>query len=134
MGREQSVEWITAKVGALALELPETHARTSHGSPGWRVGSQSSGKFFAIMFNRHHGEDSIGVLVKSSGQDEMAQLIDADPDIYFRAAYYGPSDWIGIRLDRHGVDWDHIAQRLATSWGIVAPPRLTKLLRVADEF
>jgi phosphoribosylglycinamide formyltransferase-1 len=134
VGREQSIEWITDKVGELALDLPETHAKTSHGSPGWRVGSQSSGKFFAIMFNRHHGEDSVGVLVKCSGQDEMAQLIDAEPEIYFRPAYYGPSDWIGIRLDRHGVDWDHVAQRLATSWRIVAPPRLTKLLRAADDF
>ena len=134
VGREQSVEWITANVGELALELPETHAKTSHGSPGWRVGNQSSGKFFAIMSIRFHGDDRVGVLVKCSGQDELAQLIDAEPDIYFRPAYYGPSDWIGIRLNRHGVDWDHVAQRLATSWRIVAPPRLTRLQRVADEF
>ena len=134
VSREQSVEWITAKVGELALALPETHARTSHGSPGWRVGSESSGKFFAIMFNRHHGEDKVGVLVKCSGQDEMAERIEAEPEIYFRPAYYGPSDWLGIRLDRHGVDWDHVAGWLATSWRIVAPPRLTKLLRAADEF
>ena len=134
VSREHSTDWITAKVGELALKLPETHAKTSHGSPGWRVGSQASGKFFAIMFNRHHGEDSVGVLVKCSGQDEMAQLIDTEPDIYFRPAYYGPSDWVGIRLDRHGVDWDHVAQRLATSWAIVAPPRLTRLQRAAEEF
>ena len=88
----------------------------------------------AILFNRHHGEDSVGVLVKASGQDEMAQLIDAEPEIYFRPAYYGPSDWIGIRLDRPGVDWDHVAEWLAKSWRICAPPRLTKLLRAADEF
>ena len=74
------------------------------------------------------------MLVKCSGQDEMAQLIDAEPEIYFRPAYYGPSDWIGIRLDRHGVDWEHVAGWLATSWSIVAPSRLTKLLRVAEQF
>lgn len=134
VGREQSADWITARVGELALALPETHPRASHGSQGWRVGRESSGKFFAIMFNRHHGEDSIGVLVKCSGQDEMAERIEAEPDIYFRPAYYGPSDWIGIRLDRHGVDWEHVAAWLATSWRIVAPPRLTKLLRAADGF
>jgi phosphoribosylglycinamide formyltransferase-1 len=127
VSREQNVDWIIAKVGELALDLPQTHAKTSHGSPGWRVGSEASGKFFAIMFNRHHGEDSIGVLVKCSGQEEMAQLIDAEPDIYFRPAYYGPSDWIGIRLDRQGVDWDHVAERLATSWRTVAPKKLAAL-------
>ena len=134
VSREMDVEWITARVGELALALPETRAKTSHGAPGWRVGSESSGKFFAIMFNRHHGEDSVGVLVKCSGQDEMAQLIDADPDTYFRPAYYGPSDWIGIRLDRRGVDWAHVGEWLAKSWAIVAPPRLSKLQRAAEDF
>jgi len=124
LGRTRDFDWITNRVGKLALELPKTHFQTSHGSPGWKVGTQSSSKFFAIMWNRHHGKESIGVLVKCSGQDEMAQLIDADPDIYFRPAYYGPSDWIGITLDRPSVDWEHIADRLAQSWELVAPRRL----------
>lgn len=132
--RERDPAWIVAKVGTLALALPETHFKTSHGAPGWRVGSASGGKFFAIMWLRHHGEDSVAVLVKSSGQDEMAALIDADPDRYFRPAYYGPSDWIGLRLDRAGVDWDHVGQWLEQSWKNVAPPRLTRLMTAADQF
>lgn len=134
LGRTRDFEWISSKVGELALALPETRFQTSHGSPGWKVGNQSSGKFFAIMWNRHHGEESIGVLVKCSGQDEMAQLIEARPDLYFRPAYYGPSDWIGIKVDRPRVDWDHVADWLRRSWLAMAPPRLTKLLRVANEF
>lgn len=134
LGRTKDFDWITGKVGELALTLPETSLQTSHGSPGWKVGSKSSSKFFAIMWNRHHGEESIGVLVKCSGQDEMAQLIDAEPELYFRPAYYGPSDWIGITLDRPRVDWDHVADWLQRSWLAMAPPRLTKLMRVADEF
>ena len=134
VGRERDPDWIRSKVDGLALALPETRFKTSHGSPAWRVGAESSGKFFAIMWMRYHGEESVGVLVKSSGQDEMAQLIEAEPDIYFRPAYYGPSDWIGIRLDRSGVDWDHVADWLARSWRACAPPRLTKLMRAADEF
>ncbi len=132
--RESDPSWIEAKVGELALALPETRFKTSHGSPGWRVGSETSGKFFAIIWNRHHGEESFGVLVKCSGQDELAQLVDAEPDVYFRPAYYGPSDWVGIRLDRARVDWDHVADWLARSWQAVAPPRLTKLMRAADDF
>jgi phosphoribosylglycinamide formyltransferase-1 len=127
LGRTQDFEWITGKVGELALTLPETSYQTSHGSPGWKVGARSSSKFFAIMWNRHHGEESIGMLVKCSGQDEMAQLIEAEPGLYFRPAYYGPSDWIGIALDRPRVDWDHVAAWLQRSWQSVAPPRLTKL-------
>ena len=134
LGRSRDFEWITEKVGELALALPETRFQTSHGSPGWKVGSQSSGKFFAIMWNRHHGEESIGLLVKCSGQDEMAQLIEAEPDLYFRPAYYGPSDWIGIKVDRPRVDWDHVADWLQRSWLAMAPPRLTKMMRIASEF
>ena len=134
LGQARDFDWISGKVGELALALPETRFQTSHGSPGWKVGSQSSGKFFAIMWNRHHGEEAVGVLVKCSGQDEMAQLIEAEPDLYFRPAYYGPSDWIGIKLDRPRVDWDHVAQWLQRSWLAIAPPRLTKLMRVANEF
>lgn len=134
LGRTRDFDWITYRVGDLALALPETRFQTSHGSPGWKVGSQSSGKFFAIMWNRHHGEESVGVLVKCSGQDEMAQLIEAEPDLYFRPAYYGPSDWIGIKLDRPRVDWDHVASWLQRSWLAMAPQRLSKLLRVANEF
>jgi phosphoribosylglycinamide formyltransferase-1 len=124
VGRTRDFDWITEKVGEIALSLPGTHYQTSHGSPGWKVGSKSSSKFFAIMWNRHHGEESVGVLVKCSGQDEMAQLIEAEPEIYFRPAYYGPSDWIGITLDRPRVDWGHIADRMAQSWELVAPRRL----------
>ena len=134
LGRTNDFDWITGKVGELALALQETSFQTSHGSPGWKVGSKSGSKFFAIMWNRHHGEESIGVLVKCSGQDEMAQLIEAEPDLYFRPAYYGPSDWIGIALDRPRVDWDHVAAWLQRSWLAMAPPRLTKLMRAAGEF
>ena len=134
LGRARDFDWISGKVGELALALPETRFQTSHGSPGWKVGSQSSGKFFAIMWNRHHGEEAVGVLVKCSGQDEMAQLIEAEPELYFRPAYYGPSDWIGIKLDRPRVDWDHVTGWLQRSWLAMAPPRLTKLMRAAEQF
>lgn len=134
VARERDPEWIEAKIASLTSALPETRQKTSHGSPGWRVGSESSGKFFALLSIRHHGEESVGLLVKCSGQDEMAQLIDGDPAIYFRPAYYGAADWIGIRLDRPGTDWDHVAEWLGRSWRHCAPPRLTKLLRAADEF
>ncbi|WP_343347096.1 phosphoribosylglycinamide formyltransferase [Sphingomicrobium sp. XHP0239] len=132
--RFSDAAWIERQIEARALSLPETTAKTSHGAPAWRVGPKSSGKFFAILWNRHHGEDHVAVLVKTSGQDEMAALIDADPDLYFRPAYYGPSDWIGLRVDSPRTDWDHVDHWLRKSWSICAPARLTKLQRAADAF
>ena len=133
VGRERDPDWIIAKVDALARDLPEADARTSHGAPGWRVGGEK-GKFFAYVSVRHHGEEAIALLVKTSGPDEMNAFIEAEPDIYYRPAYYGASGWIALRLDRPGVDWEHVASWLAKSWRAVAPRRLTRMMDIADQF
>lgn len=132
VAREMDAEWIQARVAALALALPETHERTSHGAPGWRVGSEKSGKFFAILFNQHHGEEDIGVLVKTGSMDELLNLCEQQGDVYFKPAYYGAGGWIGIRLNRPGVDWEHVADWLRRSWRLNAPAKLTRLHDAAD--
>ena len=129
--RETSAEWLHGKVRELAMALPETEERDSHGSPGWRI---AGGKYFAHLNIRHHGEPHIAVLAKTSGQDEMAALIEQEPDIYYRPAYYGASDWIGIILNRPNVDWEHVSHWLQRSWRAVAPKRLTGLMDAADLF
>lgn len=131
VSRETNPEWLLARVNELALALPESEARASHGAPGWSI---AGGKFFAIFNQRHHGEKEIAILVKTSGADEMAALVEQDPEVYYRPAYYGPAGWVGIVLNRKGVDWDHVADWLGRSWRSVAPKRLTKLIDAADAF
>ena len=134
VSRPMNAEWIESQVDALARALPEVDRKTSHGSPGWSVGAAKSARLFAILADHHHGEEAIGLLVKASGPDEMNGLIEAQPDIYYWPKYYGASGWLAIRLNRRDVDWDHVAEWLERSWRACAPPRLTKLLRAADEF
>jgi phosphoribosylglycinamide formyltransferase 1 len=124
VSRHDDPDFLIAEVGRRALALPETHARESHGAPGWRVGSESSGKFFAYVIANHHGQDGIYLLAKTSGADEMAALIEADPDLYHRPAYYGASGWIGIRLGGADTDWELVDHWLRKSWMAVAPKRL----------
>jgi len=133
VSRESSAEWLREQVGRLAMALPEVEARDSHGAPGWRTGGKN-GKFFAHFNDQHHGEPHIAVLVKTSGQDELAALVERSPEIYFRPAYYGASGWVGLILNRKGVDWDHVGEWLARSWREVAPKRLTSLMDAADGF
>ncbi len=125
--------WIEARIDELARQLPEVGRKTSHGSPGWSVGGDK-GKLFAIIADRHHGEEAVGLLVKASGPDEMTGLIEAQPDIYYWPKYYGASGWLGIKLNRRDVDWAQVREWLERSWRACAPPRLTKLMRAADEF
>ena len=113
-----------ARVRALALALPETDEKLSHGSPGFFV---RGGKFFAYFSYDNHHDGMVGLLVKASGVEEQAQLIKNDPDLYYRPAYFGPAGWIGIRLDRGEVDWNHVEDWLLRSWRASAPRRLTAM-------
>jgi len=112
------------RVRALALALPEAEEKLSHGSPGFFV---RGGKFFAYFQQNHHGDGITALLVKASGVEEQASLIERDPELYYRPAYFGPAGWIGIRLDTGDVDWAHIANWLARSWQVSAPRRLAML-------
>jgi len=132
--READPHWLLEQVRSRALALPETHERESFGTPGWRVGSEKTGKYFAYFSRRHFGETGISMFVKTSGQDEQAALLEADPELYFAPKFYGKAGWIAIRLDLGRTDWEHITGWLTKSWRMVAPKRLVRLQDVADEF
>jgi phosphoribosylglycinamide formyltransferase-1 len=125
---------LLARVRALALALPESDERESHGSPGFRVGGEKAGKFFAYFADQHHGTQHIALLVRTGSMDELLNLVESQPEIYFKPAYYGASGWVGVILNRPGVDWDDVAAWLERSWRMAAPKRLTRLMTIADEF
>jgi phosphoribosylglycinamide formyltransferase-1 len=134
VARQNDPAWLLERVEELALALPETHSRQSHGSPGWRVGTEKSGKYFAHFNDQHHGTPHVAVLVKTGSMDELLGLIEAQPEVYFKPAYYGASGWIGIILNRADVDWEMVGEWLERSWRLVAPKRLTALRDAADQF
>jgi hypothetical protein len=107
-----------SKVREAALELPGTEERLSHGQPTFFV----AGKQFAQFRKNHHGDEKTVVCVRISSLDEQAMLLEADPETYSKPAYL-PS-WISINLAVDGVDWDHVADRIAESWELAAPKRL----------
>jgi phosphoribosylglycinamide formyltransferase-1 len=130
VGREKSPDYLVAQVRERALALPEADEALSHGMPSFGI---VKGKKFAYVSLDHHGDGKTSLLVKISGPDEQAQLIDMDEERYYRPAYFGDG-WIGIRLDLGDNDWDGIAGWLRRSWRSIAPKKLTGLIDVADEF
>lgn len=110
-----------ARIRELALALPGTAERLSHGSPGFHI---EKGKFFAYFWHNHHSDGETVAIVKTSGREEQEQLIEMDPDCYFSPPYLGPSGWVAMRLDRDDTDWDRVGDRIAASWEMVAPQRL----------
>lgn len=119
--RDHTPEAKLARVREIAMALPGAEETTSHGMPCFRV---AGGKMFCYFTHDHHGDGIIAIIVKTSGPEEQAQLIDQDPDIYYRPAYFGPSGWVGVRLDSGDTDWDHFADRIELSWKLVAPRKL----------
>lgn len=112
---------VLARVRELALALPGTAERASHGSPGFHI---EKGKFFAYFWHNHHSDGETVVIVKTSGAEEQAMLIEMDPDCYYSPPYLGPSGWVAMRLNGDDVDWDRVGDRIAISWEMVAPRRL----------
>jgi hypothetical protein len=106
------------RVREAALELPETVERSSHGQPTFFV----AGKQFAQFRDNHHGDGKIVVCVRVSSLDEQAMLMEADPEAYSKPAYM--PTWLSISIAADNVDWDHVADRIATSWELAAPRRL----------
>ena len=130
VSRASSPEWLTSQVRALAMALPEAEETLSHGMPCFGI---VKGKKFGWVSLDHHGDGKTALLVKISGPDEQAQLIENDPARYYRPAYFGDG-WIGIRLDLGDTDWDAIGEWLVRSWRSVAPRKLTGLIDAADAF
>jgi phosphoribosylglycinamide formyltransferase 1 len=130
VSRATSPEWLIGQIRTRALAMPEAEETLSHGMPCFGI---VKGKKFAWISNDHHGDGKLALLVKISGPDEQAQLIENDPARYYRPAYFG-SDWIAIRLDLGDTDWDAIAEWIARSWRSIAPKKLTALIDAAEGF
>ena len=130
VSRERSPDYLLNRVRELAMALPEADEVTSHGMPCFGI---VKGKKFAYFTQDHHGDGKTALLVKISGGEEQAMLIELDGDRYYRPAYFGDG-WVGIRLDLGDTDWDAIGEWLRKSWLAVAPRELAGLTGIADEF
>jgi phosphoribosylglycinamide formyltransferase-1 len=130
VSRETAPAHLVAQVRERAMALPEADEVVSHGMPCFGI---VKGKKFAYVSLDHHGDGKTALLVKISGADEQAQLIEHDPARYYRPAYFGDG-WIAMRLDLGCNDWDEIGEWLARSWRSVAPKKLTALIDAAEAF
>jgi phosphoribosylglycinamide formyltransferase-1 len=128
--RERNPDWMIQQVRDRAFALPEAEETISHGMPCFGI---IGGKKFAYVSRDHHGDGKLALLVKISGAEEQAMLIEQDEDRYYRPAYFGDG-WIAIRLDLGDNDWGHIGEWLSKSWRAVAPKKLLALSDIAEQF
>jgi phosphoribosylglycinamide formyltransferase 1 len=130
VARDASPEYLITQVRERAMAMPGADEVLSHGMPCFGI---IKGKKFAYVSNDHHGDGKTALLVKISGVEEQAMLIETDPDRYYRPPYFGDG-WIGIRLDLGDTDWDHIGEWLSKSWRAVAPRKLAAMMDLVGDF
>lgn len=107
------------RVRAVALQLPGASERPSHGQPTFFVEDRQ----FAQVRDDQHGDGRNVVCVRTSGDDEQAMLLEADPATYSRPAYLASKGWVAVALDGD-VDWTLVEDRIARSWELAAPQGL----------
>jgi hypothetical protein len=103
----------------IALALPETSERLSHGEPSFFVREK---KCFLMLVDDHHGDGRFAIWCAAPpGHQEL--LVQADSDRFFRPPYVGHRGWLGMML-HGGVDWDEVAGIVEDAFATVAPKRL----------
>jgi len=108
-----------ATVRRLCLALPEVTERTSNGEPCLFVQDK---KMFAMFADRHH-DDRVGCWLAAAHGEQQALVAD-DPELFFVPPYVGTRGWIGVRLDRPGLEPAVLAELITEAYRAVAPARL----------
>jgi hypothetical protein len=108
------------RVRAICLGLPEVTERLSHGAPTWFVRGKNA--FVTFWVDGHHAED-FPHLWCAAPPGVQQELIESEPDRFFRPPYVGGRGWIGVRMDGD-VDWNEMADICTEAYRVIAPARL----------
>ncbi len=108
-----------ARLTKICLALPEAERRDSGDHAAFRVRKRN----FAYFLNSHHGDGIVSVACKALPGDNT-ELARAQPERFYLPAYVGPRGWVALRLDAGEIDWDEVAELVATSYRLVAPKSL----------
>jgi hypothetical protein len=91
------------RVRAICLSFPEVIEKLSHGARGYFVKKQ-----FVMLWATGHDDHQFPHLWCAAPAGVQDELVDAEPERFFRPPYVGVRGWLGVRLDGR-VDWDEIA-------------------------
>jgi len=83
-----------ARVRDACLHWPETTERPSHAGPGFFVRVR---KMFVTFLDDHHGDGRLAIWC-AAPDGVQAELLDTEPDRFFRPPYVGHRGWIGVHL------------------------------------
>ncbi len=123
----ENVEWVSPKrvdllanVRKICMSFPEVTERLSHGSPTGSCGTSRPSS--SLMEDGHH-YNHFPHLWCAAPPGVQGELVEAEPDRFFKPPYVGGRGWLGVRLDVD-IDWDEMAQILEDAYRVIAPKKL----------
>ncbi|MEO6653088.1 MAG: MmcQ/YjbR family DNA-binding protein [Ilumatobacteraceae bacterium] len=112
------------RLRTMCLALAEVNERLSHGSPSFFV--RGTRVLCSFHSDGIHGEHGMSLWAPApTGVQE--QLVDDEPERFYRPPYVGGRGWVGVRLDRD-VDWAEIDGIIRDAYRLVAPKSLAREL------
>ena len=114
------------QIRRICLDLPEATERLSHGSPTFFVRDK---KTFVMFLDDHHDDGRLAIWC-AAPPGIQAQLVEQEPERFFRPPYVGGRGWLGVRLDVD-PDWAEMAEICADAYRQVAPKSLIAELDAA---
>jgi hypothetical protein len=116
-------------VRRIALALPETSERESHGHPAWRV------KDKLFVWDRPLRKSDLQALADAAPQGPILgarvehlvakeALLSDDPDVFFTTPHFDGYPAVLVQLDRIGPDM--LNEVIVEAWLTRAPPRLAQ--------
>ena len=108
---------------AICLALPETSERLSHGGPAFFVRQK---KCFVMFLDDHHGDGRLAIWC-AAPDGVQPDLVEIDPERFFRPPYVGHLGWLGVQLP--GIQDAELRAICLEAFTTVAPPSVLKMLR-----
>ena len=119
---EQEVAEALARVRAVCLALPETSERPSHGGPAFFIQNK---KCFVMFLHNHHGDGRLAIWC-AAPEGVQADLVETDPERFFRPPYVGHLGWLGVQLPE--IEDAELRAICREAFTTVAPSSVLKML------
>jgi hypothetical protein len=97
------------------MALPGVTERPSHGAPTFFAGGK---KTFVMFHDDHHGDGRLAIWC-AAPPGAQAELVEQEPERFFRPPYVGHRGWLGVNLDV-SADWDEVSRIVEDAYRCVA--------------
>jgi hypothetical protein len=116
------VEQQLCRVRGACLALPQSSERASHGGPAFFIREK---KCFVMFLDDHHEDGRLAIWC-AAPDGVQAEMVETEPDRFFRPPYVGHRGWLGVHLLT--VADAELAAIVTEAFRTVAPPTVLREL------